>query len=106
MDSFKNDLISRKSFAGYTDLLNVLIKHGLILDASKVAIEMLQTWKVQLTDPRERQKSGVMCIPYNILDALTSKLDSDHSLEEMKASLEIAMVNHFKSMQQESFMAA
>ena len=106
LDSFKNDLISRKSFAGYTDLLNVLIKHGLILDASKVAIEMLQTWKVQLTDPRERQKSGVMCIPYNILDALTSKLDSDHSLEEMKASLEIAMVNHFKSMQQESFMAA
>merc|ERR1739848_370096 len=32
LDSFKNDLISRKSFAGYTDLLNVLIKHGLILD--------------------------------------------------------------------------
>ncbi|QDZ25925.1 hypothetical protein A3770_19p84430 [Chloropicon primus] len=106
LDSFKNDLIERKSFQGYADLLHILLKHELISDASGIAIEMLQTWKILLTDPRERQKSGAMCIPYNMLDALASKLETqhDHGLLEAKAGLEQAIQHHFASMRQESLM--
>ena len=109
LDSFKSDLSHFESFRGHSDLLNVLIKHGLLADACNVAIEMIGTWKVVLADPRARHKPGAMWFPYNVLDTLATKLEARHQdgrLTEMRANLERALQQHFASMREESLMVA
>jgi hypothetical protein len=107
VDSFKSDLALNKSFRGYADLLNVLIKHELVSDACAVAIEMLQSWKIHLADPRARQKSGALCVPYTLLDALAAKLEGqqDQSLRGLKDTLEDAIQAHFQHLEIDSSMA-
>lgn len=104
LDSFKSELSKTKSFAGYSDLILVLAKHGLAEEAAAVACEMLGSWRIVLTDPRERQKPFAVCPPYNAIDALLAKLEQGQGggAGEAAASVRTALERHLTAVAKES----